>query len=135
VHLEIRNIVFDAGDARALAKFWSALTGWNVFYDADPEVLVAPTYPNDHGVGLVFIPVADPKSAKNRVHLDLGPTGMTRDEAVTRALTLGAKVLKDHRSADGSGWVTLTDPEGNEFCIERSLAERGPQAPLTVRLS
>ena len=43
--VSLHNITFDCADARALATFWSALTGWNVYYDDDPEVLLAPTNP------------------------------------------------------------------------------------------
>jgi hypothetical protein len=39
-------------------------------------------------------------------------------------LELGATFLADHRNDDGTGWVVLADPEGNEFCVERSAAER-----------
>jgi hypothetical protein len=46
------------------------------------------------------------------------------DDEVERLLGLGATLHEDHRTPEGSGWVTLTDPEGNEFCIERSDAER-----------
>ena len=62
--------------------------------------------------------------AKNRVHLDLQPTNCSRDEQVTRAEELGATIVADHRNDDGTGWVTMADPEGNKFCIERSTAER-----------
>ena len=58
----------------------------------------------------------------------------TRDEAVERALAAGAAILGDHRKEDGTGWVTLTDPEGNEFCIERGEAERGPRASAAYRI-
>ena len=57
------------------------VTGWNVYYDDDPEVVVAPSYPND-GTGLLFIPVPEGKTAKNRLHLDLRHDTLTRDEAV-----------------------------------------------------
>ena len=43
--VRIHNITFDCADARALAGFWSALTGWNVYYDDDPEVVLAPSLP------------------------------------------------------------------------------------------
>ena len=62
---------------------------------------------------------------KNRVHLDLRPTARSRDEEVTRLLGIGASLVDDQRQADGTGWVVLADPEGNEFCIERSARERG----------
>jgi hypothetical protein len=52
------------------------------------------------------------------------PTERTRDEEVERVLGMGAKLYEDHRVPDGRGWVTLQDPEGNEFCVERSDAER-----------
>ncbi|HKQ01164.1 MAG TPA: VOC family protein, partial [Actinomycetes bacterium] len=74
--------------------------------------------------GLLFIKVPEPKTVKNRVHLDLVPTDRTRDEEVERLLGIGATLVADHRRSDGSGWVVLADPEGNELCIERSAAER-----------
>jgi predicted enzyme related to lactoylglutathione lyase len=69
--------------------------------------------------------VPEGKAVKNRMHLDLMPARRTRDEEVERAVALGATQVADHRNADGTGFVVLADPEGNEFCIERSRAERG----------
>jgi predicted enzyme related to lactoylglutathione lyase len=60
---------------------------------------------------------------KNRVHLDWGPTERTRDEEVERIASLGGTIHEDHRRPDGRGWVTMKDPEGNEFCVERSQTE------------
>lgn len=120
----MHNVTFDCADSLALARFWAELLGWHVFHDDDPEVLVAPHLPHD-GTGLLFIPVPEGKTVKNRVHLDLTPTDCTRDEQVDRTLALGATMLEDHRGEDDTGWVTLADPEGNELCIERSAAERG----------
>jgi len=130
--LRIHNVTFDCADARALAEFWSRLTGWNVYYDDDPEVIVAPRFPHD-GTGLLFIPVPEGKTAKNRVHLDLEPEEGTRDEAVEAAVAAGATIIGDFRRDDGGGWVTLADPEGNELCIERSAAERGTE-PRAFRI-
>src|SRR5690349_13478752 len=110
--VRIHNITFDCADARALASFWSTVTGWHLYYDDDPEVVVAPSFPYD-GTGLLFIPVPEGKTAKNRVHLDLMPETTTRDEAVNLAVSAGASVVADHRRDDGSGWVTLADPDGN----------------------
>jgi len=130
--VRVRNLSFDCADARKQADFWSALTGWHVFYDDDPEVMVAPAFPND-GVGMLFIPVPEGKTAKNRLHLDLEPTNCTRDEQVDRALALGATIIGDFRKPDGTGWVTMGDPEGNEFCVERSGSER-PTSPSAYRI-
>jgi predicted enzyme related to lactoylglutathione lyase len=85
----------------------------------DDEVLVVtPT------AGVLFVRVDEPKSVKNRIHFDLQPQDRTRDEEVDRLLALGATLHADHRRPDGTGWVTLTDPEGNEFCVERGAQER-----------
>jgi len=121
----IRNITVDCHDPYALSLFWSAVTGF-AEDPADPNLpehtealLVGPT------VGLLFIRVAeDQKVVKNRVHLDVVPTDRTRDAEVTRLIGLGATQFADHRRPDGTGWVVLADPEGNEFCVERSAAER-----------
>jgi Glyoxalase-like domain len=66
---------------------------------------------------LLFITVPGSKMVKNRVHLDLRPADRTREQETERILALGASQLADHRRSDGSGWITLGDPEGNEFCI------------------
>jgi Glyoxalase-like domain len=77
----------------------------------------------DRTIELLFIEVPEGKSVKNRIHFDLRPTDRTRDEEVERVLALGATQLADRRNRDGTGWVVLADPEGNEFCILRSDAE------------
>ena len=121
-----RNITFDCADPHRLAGFWSQVTGYEEDHDngnapADPEaLLVGP----DGQPNLLFIRVPEGKTVKNRVHLDLMPTDQTRDQEVARLLELGATTVADHRRADGSGWVVLADPEGNEFCVERSASER-----------
>jgi len=98
-------------------------------------VLIAPAFPPNAAQRptMLFIPVPEGKTAKNRVHPDLEPTDRTRDEEVERVVALGARVTDDRRNADGTGWVVLADPEGNEFCIERSAAER-PSVPRQWRL-
>jgi predicted enzyme related to lactoylglutathione lyase len=72
---------------------------------------------------LFFQHVPEPKTVKNRVHICLQPD-IRRDEEVERILTLGATLVSDMREDDGTGWVVLADPEGNEFCVVRSDAER-----------
>jgi predicted enzyme related to lactoylglutathione lyase len=73
---------------------------------------------------VLFIEVPEGKTVKNRLHFDLTPTDRTCDEEVERVLGLGATVHQDLRTDDGGGWVTLLDPEGNEFCVLRSASER-----------
>jgi Glyoxalase-like domain len=71
----------------------------------------------------LLLDVTDAKHAKNRIHFDLRPAEGSRDEEHARLLALGATQVVDRRKADGTGWVVLADPEGNEFCILRSVAE------------
>jgi predicted enzyme related to lactoylglutathione lyase len=124
--MRIRSITIDCHDPYRQARFWSAATGWL----EDPEDPNNPGDPEgrlvigETGISLLFIPVPEGKSVKNRVHLDLAPTERTRDEEVERLLSLGATMVDDRRLPDGRGWVVLADPEGNEFCVVRSEAER-----------
>ncbi|GAA2708314.1 hypothetical protein GCM10010429_21380 [Micromonospora olivasterospora] len=76
------------------------------------------------GAAVLFLQVPEGKTVKNRVHLCLEPADRNRDAEVERLLALGATEVADHRRPDGTGWVVLADPEGNEFCVLRSAAER-----------
>jgi hypothetical protein len=123
--LTIRNITIDCVDPYRQAQFWGKVTGWREDPDdpnnpGDPEGRIV----DGHGISLLFIPVPEGKTIKNRVHLDLMPTERSRDQEVSRLLGLGARLVEDHRQPDGPGWVVLADLEGNEFCIERSMQER-----------
>ena len=124
----ISHTTFDCRDAYALSEFWKQVLGYGD----------VPGDPNEPGheecmiVGgaddptLLFVEVPEGKQVKNRVHLDLEPTDRARDAEIERVIALGASPLHDLRKEDGSGWLVLTDPEGNEFCILRSRAEREP---------
>ena len=120
-----RNLTIDCYDPYAIGHFWlQVLDG----YAEDPD---EPNNPDDPeffmtgpGPNLLFIKVPESKTVKNRLHLDLGPTDRTRDEEVDRLTALGATLADDRRNPDGTGWAVMTDPEGNEFCVVRSQAER-----------
>ncbi|MDQ8704582.1 VOC family protein [Streptomyces sp. LHD-70] len=118
----VRHLTYDSHDAYAQAVFWAEALGGKVSDEdvpGDPEALVEWA-----GTPMLFVTVPEPKAVKNRLHVDLQPQDRTRDEEVARLLALGARQVADHRVADGRGWVTLADPEGNEFCVERSVQER-----------
>ncbi len=129
----ISETTIDCGDAFALASWWKQVLDYTDD-PADPEggnragqeecVIVDPT----GSQRLLFQQVSDVKLTKNRLHFDLRPTDRPRDAEVERVLALGALQLADLRNPDGTGWVTLADPEGNEFCIVRSDAERSGTA-------
>ncbi|WP_436533799.1 VOC family protein [Actinoplanes sp. HUAS TT8] len=119
----IRHITVDAHDPIKVAKFWAELTGYTFDDESDStEAFIAS--PFEQSPGMLFIAVPEDKTVKNRVHLDIQPPTGTRDQFVERMQALGASIHEDHRTPDGKGWVTMRDPEGNEFCVERSTAER-----------
>jgi predicted enzyme related to lactoylglutathione lyase len=118
----VHRITVDCTDAYELAGFWSEVTGHprsEEDFPGDPETLLM----LPEGPEILFIQVPEGKAGKNRLHLDLQPD-IRRDEEVERLLGLGAALVDDQRRPDGTGWVVLADPEGNEFCVERSAAER-----------
>jgi len=122
----IYNIAFDCADPFELAGYWSQALGYPRHPDdqpGDPEVILLP--PDGVGPTMYFQQVPEAKSIKNRLHLCLAPTDRSRDEEVDRLLALGATIAEDRRRPDGTGWAVLADPEGNEFCVLRSAAERG----------
>ncbi len=88
---------------------------WTIFYESDDEVVITKddkTFP-----GLVFVPVPEAKTVKNRLHIDLAPDD--QDAEVERARRRSARRTVDIGQGD-VGWVVLADPEGNEFCVLRA---------------
>ena len=126
--VRIKSITLDCADPYRLAQFWRQLTGFSEDPDngnapGDPEALLLSA---DGSMALLFVAVPEPKHGKNRVLPDLVPLTSRRDEEVNLLLRTGARMVADQRRPDGGGWVVLSDPEGNEFCIARSDAERAP---------
>ncbi|MER7456961.1 VOC family protein [Micromonospora sp. NPDC126480] len=122
----VRWVDFDCADPFRVASFWAEATGLRHDPDNKPgedECALLSGADIADG-GMLFQRVPEGRVAKNRLHLDLQPTDRTRDEEIERLLGLGASLVDDHRKADGTGWAVLADPEGNEFCVERSVAER-----------
>ena len=66
----------------------------------------------------MFHAAADPKTVKNRMHLDLTSSAQDRDQEIGRLLALGARRV-DVGQTGAESWTVLADPEGNEFCVVR----------------
>jgi hypothetical protein len=131
------HLVVDAADPQRLARFWAAALGWELAAEDDSEWDVWPAgyhYPDPAALPLVFVPVPEGKTGKNRVHLDLATTSPEHQAAeVARLRGLGAT------PADiGQGdvpWEVLADPEGNEFCVLDPRAvyrDTGPVAAVVA---
>jgi hypothetical protein len=68
--------------------------------------------------GMCFMPVIDPETVKNRMHLDLTSSAADPDQEIDRLLAPGARRAGIGQTGAGS-WTVLADPEGNEFCVVR----------------
>ena len=134
------QIAVDADNPLELAKFWASITDYELedHHEMIGEIIAAGYATLDDtievdgrrhwatasacrdpdGVGprLLFQKVPEPKTVKDRIHLDLHVDESERQSLVDRALSLGATKLWDGRQGPQT-WVTLADPEGNEFCI------------------
>jgi catechol 2,3-dioxygenase-like lactoylglutathione lyase family enzyme len=112
----LTEIVIDCRDPRGLAGFWAEVLGWPLIEDPEGYCWLSST--GDHVSPdplLVFVPVPEPKTTKNRLHLDVNPSGCDQAEELERLFGLGAR-----RVDVGQGdvrWIVLADPEGNEFCL------------------
>ena len=132
------QITFDCVDCHAQARFWASTLGYELedHNDLVRQVLDAGQLPAGDaievdgrlafkdaaacraadGTRLLFQVVPEPKTAKNRVHLDVHVAEGTRDAEVQRLIGMGATFLYDGQQGPFT-WVTLADPEGNEFCV------------------
>ena len=113
------ELVVDCRDPESLAAFWAAGLDYRVLSREEDEVEIGP----EAGFGgpaptLVFGRVAEPKTGKLRLHIDLSPTDRDQDDELQRLLDLGARRADVGQTGEES-WHVLQDPEGNEFCLLR----------------
>jgi len=107
-----KDLCLDANDHQSLADWWCRVIGY-VRKDQRPTDSPVPIVdPRGSGPLIWIVPVPEPKTVKNRMHMDIfGDT-----QAI---LAAGARLVRE-RGGDIE-WDVLADPEGNEFCV---FAER-----------
>jgi predicted enzyme related to lactoylglutathione lyase len=121
VSIRVQCVVIDSKDPQALAAFWAAALGWRVTLDTEDEACIEPpagSPENDVSPDYLFVKVPDDKVTKNRLHLDLRPADQTSE--AERLEALGARRIDIGQSPDAT-WIVFADPEGNEFCLLRTL--------------
>jgi predicted enzyme related to lactoylglutathione lyase len=106
------NLVVDAEDPARLARWWAEALGYRIVYEQPDEVEIRRR--PDEAPALMFVPVTEAKSGKNRLHIDLRPTD--QDEEIERLVNMGARHVDIGQRGDAT-WAVLADPEGNEFCV------------------
>ncbi|MEI5673964.1 MULTISPECIES: VOC family protein [unclassified Nocardioides] len=117
----------DARDPHALAAFWAAALGYVPEPGYDEPHGASIVDPDGRGPAIGFLRVPEPKTAKNRVHVDVRPAGEPPWDLAERArlirakadalVVLGATEVREERYDDELGHVVMLDPEGNEFCV------------------
>jgi predicted enzyme related to lactoylglutathione lyase len=135
------QITMKARDDSALGGFWATVLDWRIYSEAPGVTNLEPrtdlenndfVYPDPVAVCIDIVASPEPKTVKNRVHVDLASTSAAHQaELVARLKDLGAT------PADvGQGvvpWTVMADPEGNEFCVLDSLyQDTGPIASVVV---
>ena len=117
----------DAADPHRLAAFWAHALGYvdEPGYDAPDGASIID--PEGRGPAIGFLRVPEPKTAKNRVHVDIRVAGEPPWDLAEREQLIRAKVAElvaagattlDEESNDGVlDHVRMHDPEGNEFCV------------------
>jgi hypothetical protein len=122
----LNEIVIDCRDPRRLAEFWCRVLDYEILDENEEEVeinarqvsreefLAGPISPS-----LLFERVPEGKTVKNRIHLDVSPINVDQQDEVDRLIGLGARHVDIGQGQQS--WVVLADPEGNEFCVLRSV--------------
>ena len=133
--VRLHHIVIDTHDLPGLAWFWSQALGWQILSEREREIVIGPD--ENAPVGMCFMPVTDPKTVKNRVHLDLTSSAQDRDQEIERLLTLGARRV-DIGQTGAESWVVLADPEGSGRLpttgCQPSLGVVGQSRPRRLRM-
>jgi hypothetical protein len=112
-----KDLCFDAVEPWAPARFWATALGLEASAASRGVVLR-----DDRAPTIWVNSVAEPKTVKNRVHVDVSAA------SPVDLLHIGARLLADH-----GPWAVLGDPEGNEFCVFPEMTGRptdGPPARL-----
>ncbi|SNY65405.1 VOC family protein [Paractinoplanes atraurantiacus] len=130
------QINMKARDEAALGAFWASALGWELSSEGPGVTNLEPpgfTYPDPVAVVVDLVASPEPKTVKNRVHLDLATQSRDHQAAlVARLRKLGA-TLADVGQGDDVSWTVMADPEGNEFCVLDSLYDQtGPIATVVV---
>lgn len=118
--IRIQCLCIDSTNPAAIAAFWQSALGWRCPFEKENQVVLEPPEgsPEDGIVpDLVFMKVPEGKAVKNRLHLDLRPSDQPAE--VARLEALGARRVSAGQGA--LSWVTMADPDGNEFDVLRAM--------------
>ena len=107
-------VVIDAVNPDLVADFWCAALGWRTVEREEDVITIGPDETTWPRIDIAAVP--EPKTVKNRLHLDLRAESTTTQAELERLESLGARRV-DIGQSDEVTWTVLADPEGNEFCL------------------
>ena len=105
-----RDIVIDCAEPAKLARFWSEVLGYAPIRQDDEAACLEP---GDGSFRIWLVRVPEPKTVKNRAHIDIN---LRPGVGIEQLVELGAEILHPFGSIPGAPWAVLADPERNEFC-------------------
>ncbi|MEV8313363.1 VOC family protein [Streptomyces sp. NPDC059900] len=122
------ELAVDCHDPERLAAFWCEVLDFKVIERHEGKVEIGSWVPTVEEVRarqmpptVLFVQVPEDRTVKNRLHLDVSPIDASTHDEVNRLLGLGASRADVGQGPD-CNWVVMADPEGNEFCVLRTLA-------------
>jgi len=124
--VRMQCVCIDAVDPRPVAAFWESALGWRRTFEDDDEIALEPPAGSPlEGLvpDLLVCRVPEPKTVKNRLHIDLRPDD--QEAEVARLEALGARRVSVGQDDETVSWVVLADPGGNELCVLRALPDAG----------
>ncbi len=115
--LAMHAVVLDCPEVEPLVRFWSAALGYVQWFEPFGQFAGLKPPPGDprRGLALIFQRVPEPKTVKNRAHVDYEATD--RAAEVARLVGLGATIVREVDEIPGLRWTVVADPAGNEFCV------------------
>jgi predicted enzyme related to lactoylglutathione lyase len=112
--LHPHNVVIDCSDHDVVIPFWEGALGWTSQRINDQFVALRAPADEQIGFDILFQQVPEPKTVKNRAHIDFDVADV--DGEVDRLVGLGGRKLAEH-SLGSFRWAVVADPEGNELCV------------------
>ena len=124
------ELVLDCADLDVMTRFWTAALGYEHAGSAAQYAVLRDR--DGRRPRLLLQRVDEPKSAKNRMHMDV--TAPDIETEAHRLEGLGATRVPDGRLAElDTEWIQMLDPEGNEFCVCKPFEETSGRPVLGVR--
>ncbi|HVF53546.1 MAG TPA: VOC family protein [Actinomycetota bacterium] len=117
--MKLGNVGVDCNDVEVMAEFWAGALDYRIAHRSDTEAQLKDK--RELGPRIYLQKVPEPRTGKNRLHIDLYV--LDEEAEAARIEALGARRVKRFDRDEGDIWIVMTDPEGNEFCVCKAMPE------------